>query len=331
MDGRQRRDPPAPVPLPLPGSAAAFPPGGGPSRPVPSRPLRAPVRARGGGGWEGTHRAGAERGGSPSGVALGVPSRTPGTGARAGAGRGPGGEPGGDPAPMESFGLGGARGGGRWEPLKGGSGGGAPAALTSPRGSAGSRPAPGECRGRGGAPRVRPSPPARSAPQSASPRRPRSVPSPRAPQRPLLPVGSEISLSPPAAARVPRAPLPPSPPAWRCPGVGVGPVVPRRVPAGGGRVSSHPSSGNNGRALRGGEPRRRVQQRLHRGAVHLQHRARLQGGRCHQGRGRGDTHGWHRRAAPLGAHVPTPPPCRRSGPAPRASPSARRGTSPAWG
>ena len=120
------------------------------ARPVPSRPLRAPVRARGGGGWEGTHRAGAERGGSPSGVALGVPSRTPGTGARAGAGRGPGGEPGGDPAPMESFGLGGARGGGRWEPLKGGSGGGAPAALTSPRGSAGSRPAPGECRGRGG-------------------------------------------------------------------------------------------------------------------------------------------------------------------------------------
>ncbi|XP_015742056.1 inositol-3-phosphate synthase 1 isoform X3 [Coturnix japonica] len=43
---------------------------------------------------------------------------------------------------MESFGLGGARGGGRWEPLKGGSGGGAPAAFTSPRGSAGSRPAP---------------------------------------------------------------------------------------------------------------------------------------------------------------------------------------------
>lgn len=233
---------------------------------------------------------------------------------------------------MESFGLGGARGGGRWEPLKGGSGGGAPAALTSPRGSAGSRPAPGECRGRGGGsacPSVTPREvgPAIRVPSAAALG---AVPAcPAAPAAPRW-IG-DFAVPPPAAARVPRAPLPPSPPAWRCPGVGVGPVVPRRVPAGGGRVSSHPSSGNNGRALRGGEPRRRVQQRLHRGAVHLQHRARLQGGRCHQGRGRGDTHGWHRRAAPLGAHVPTPPPCRRSGPAPRASLSARRGTSPAWG
>ena len=331
MDGRQRRDPPAPVPLPLPGSAAAFPPGGGPSRPVPSRPLRAPVRARGGGGGRERTGPGLSGGGPRPGWRSVSPPEPPVPGHVRARGGGRGGNRGGIRRRWKVLGWAGPGGAGVGSRLRAGAEG-EPRPRSHPRGAA---PAAARLQvsagGGGGAPRVRLSPPARSAPQSASPRRPRSVPSPRAPQRPLLPVGSEISLSPPAAARVPRAPLPPSPPAWRCPGVGVGPVVPRRVPAGGGRVSSHPSSGNNGRALRGGEPRRRVQQRLHRGAVHLQHRARLQGGRCHQGRGRGDTHGWHRRAAPLGAHVPTPPPCRRSGPAPRASPSARRGTSPAWG
>lgn len=156
-------------------------------------------------------------------------------------------------------------------------------------------------------------------PPRGRPRNPRPLGG-RARCRPRVPRSARCSpldrrfrCPPPLPPAYPVLPPLPPPPAWRCPGVGVGPVVPRRVPAGGGRVSSHPSSGNNGRALRGGEPRRRVQQRLHRGAVHLQHRARLQGGRCHQGRGRGDTHGWHRRAAPLGAHVPTPP--RAAGPA----------------
>lgn len=330
MDGRQRRDPPAPVPLPLPGSAAAFPPGGGPSRPVPSAPSAGESPGRGGGGRERTG-PGLSGGGPRPGWRSVSPPEPPVPGHVRARGGGRGGNRGGIRRRWKVLGWAGPGGAGVGSRLRAGAEG-EPRPRSHPRGAA---PAAARLQvsagGGGGAPRVRPSPPARSAPQSASPRRPRSVPSPRAPQRPLLPVGSEISLSPPAAARVPRAPPPPSPPAWRCPGVGVGPVVPRRVPAGGGRVSSHPSSGNNGRALRGGEPRRRVQQRLHRGAVHLQHRARLQGGRCHQGRGRGDTHGWHRRAAPLGAHVPTPPPCRRSGPAPRASLSARRGTSPAWG
>ncbi|CAM9728622.1 unnamed protein product [Bubo scandiacus] len=41
--------------------------------------------------------------------------------------------------------------------------------------------------------------------------------------------------------------------------------------------------GNNGRDIPCGEPRRHVQQRFHRGQVHVQHRARLQGERRHQG------------------------------------------------
>lgn len=119
---------------------------------------------------------------------------------------------------MESFGLGGARGGGRWEPLKGGSGGGAPAALTSPRGSAGSRPAPGECRGRGGGsacPSVTPREvgPAIRVPSAAAlgavsacpaaPAAPRwigdfAVPPPLPPAYPVLP-----SLPPPPRGGVP--------------------------------------------------------------------------------------------------------------------------------
>lgn len=94
-------------------------------------------------------------------------------------------------------------------------------------------------------------------------------------------------------------------------------------------ISCHCSSRNNGRAIPRGQPQRHLQQGLHRGQVHLQHRARLQGERRHQGgQGlRGARGGSARPHRPQLCPLSVP----RCGRAPPASPSARAGRCRAWG
>lgn len=107
----------------------------------------------------------------------------------------------------------------------------------------------------------------------------------------------------------------------------------RARPAGLTPISFYSSSGNNGRDIPCGEPRRHVQQGLHRGQVHVQHRARLHRERRHQGGDEGLAGGARRRfcSSPRVPCSLSPLRLCRCGRAPPASPSGRGGRSLAWG